>query len=218
MKSGSRGFIQNLFCKFWTFLQVSTNFGSLKQFLLFKTIRKMIKSPAQYWAKTSLRLQPTGRGVLPHAVGRKADWAMAWQPSPVGQMACAAHCNACAPRAPRRGHHAQTARGMAWWRARWRLSGGSTVARCCGRSRGGHREGAGQGGEGRGAPERREESFGTVAFARGEGAPVVVVECDEVLQLGRGKGVRKLQEIARIGGSRRSSPGNGGRWRRSAGI
>jgi hypothetical protein len=47
---------------------------------------------------------------------------------------------------------------------------------------------------------------------------VVVVECDEVLQLGRGKGVRKLQEIVRIRGSGRSSPGNGGRWRRSAGI
>jgi hypothetical protein len=49
VKSGSRGCIQNLFCKnkFWTFLQVSTNFWSLKQFLLFKTIRKMIKSPAQ---------------------------------------------------------------------------------------------------------------------------------------------------------------------------
>jgi hypothetical protein len=64
---------------------------------------------------------------------------------------------------------------------------------------------------------RREESSGTAAFA-GEGAPVVVVECDEVLQLGRGKGVRELQEIARIGGSGRSAPGNGGRWRRSAGI
>jgi hypothetical protein len=30
--------------------------------------------------------------------------------------------------------------------------------------------------------------------------------------------VRKLQEIVRIGGSGRSSQGNGGRWRRSAGI
>jgi hypothetical protein len=39
-----------------------------------------------------------------------------------------------------------------------------------------------------GATGRREESFGTAAFASGEGAPVVVVECDEVLQLGRGKG------------------------------
>jgi hypothetical protein len=40
VKIGSRGFIQNLCCKFWTFLQVSTNFESLKQFLLFKIIRK----------------------------------------------------------------------------------------------------------------------------------------------------------------------------------
>jgi hypothetical protein len=62
-----------------------------------------------------------------------------------------------------------------------------------------------------GAAGRREESFGTAVFAGAEGAPVVMVKCDEVLQLGRGKGVRKLQEIARIGGLGRSSPGNGGR-------
>jgi hypothetical protein len=76
------------------------------------------------------------------------------------------------------------------------------------------------------AAGRREESYGTTAFTGGEGASVVVVECDEVLQLGRGKGVRKLQEIVRIGGSRRSSSGmaDGGgarpkyEWRRSAGI
>jgi hypothetical protein len=69
-----------------------------------------------------------------------------------------------------------------------------------------------------GSTARREESSGTAAFTDGEGAPVVLVECDEVLQLGWGKRVRKLQEIARIGGSGRSSPGNGGQWRRSAGI
>jgi hypothetical protein len=55
-------------------------------------------------------------------------------------------------------------------------------------------------------------------FTGRERAPVVVVECDEVLQLRRGKGVRKLSEITRIGGSGRSSPWNGGRWRRSAKI
>jgi hypothetical protein len=33
---------------------------------------------------------------------------------------------------------------------------------------------------------RREESSGTAVFSGGEGAPMVVVECDEVLQLGRG--------------------------------
>jgi hypothetical protein len=94
VKSGSRGFIQNLFCKFWTFLQVSTNFGSLKQFLLLKIIRKIIKSLPQYWAESGPRLQPTGRSGLPRAVGRKAGWATAWQPSPAGQTACAARCNA----------------------------------------------------------------------------------------------------------------------------
>jgi hypothetical protein len=101
VKSGSRGFIQNLFCKFWTFLQVYTNFGSLKQFLLFKRIRKTIKSPTQYWVETGPRLQPTRRDGLPCAVGRKAGWGMAWQPRPAGQTASAARCNARSPRADR---------------------------------------------------------------------------------------------------------------------
>jgi hypothetical protein len=39
-----------------------------------------------------------------------------------------------------------------------------------------------------GAAGRWEESSVTVAFAGGEGAPVVLVKCDEVLQLERGKG------------------------------
>jgi hypothetical protein len=69
-----------------------------------------------------------------------------------------------------------------------------------------------------GSTARQEESSGTAAFTGGEEAPVVVVECDEVLQLGRVKGVRNLQKIMRIGGSGRSSPGNGGWWRRSAEI
>ncbi len=47
------------------------------------------------------------------------------------------------------------ARGTARWRARRRLGGGSTTARCCRGSRGSHGEGAGQGGRDRGAPERR---------------------------------------------------------------
>jgi hypothetical protein len=70
-----------------------------------------------------------------------------------------------ATRGRRRGHHAQTARGTAWWRAHRRLIGGSTAAMCCRRSRGGHREGAGQGGERRGAPEQRvdDEAAQTVS-------------------------------------------------------
>jgi hypothetical protein len=79
---------------------------------------------------------------------------------------------------------------------------------------------AGQVGRGGAYPRagRQEESSGTAAFAGGEGAPVVVVKCDEVLQLRRVKGVTKLQEITRIGGSGRSSMGNGKRWRRLTGI
>jgi hypothetical protein len=69
-----------------------------------------------------------------------------------------------------------------------------------------------------GSTVRQEESSGTAAFAGGEGVLVVVVRSDEVLQLRRGKGVRKSQGIARIGDSGRSSPGSGGRWRCSAGI
>jgi hypothetical protein len=45
----------------------------LLYFLEFKTIEKYLKSIAQYWAETGLRLQPTGRGGLLRAVGRKAD-------------------------------------------------------------------------------------------------------------------------------------------------
>jgi hypothetical protein len=57
------------------------------------------------------------------------------------------------------------------------------------------------------AAVRREDNSGTAAFTGGEGAPVFVIECDEDLQLRRGKRVRKLQKIVRIGGSGRSSPG-----------
>jgi hypothetical protein len=56
------------------------------------------------------------------------------------------------------------------------------------------------------------------AFIGGEGAPVVAGGGDEVLHLGRGEGVRDLQEISGIGSSGRSSPGSGGRRRCSAGI
>jgi hypothetical protein len=65
---------------------------------------------------------------------------------------------------------------------------------------------------------RQRKSFGAAMFVGGEGAPVVTGGGDEVLQLGRGEGVRDLQEISGIGSSRRSSPGSGGRRRCSAGI
>jgi hypothetical protein len=99
-------------------------------------------------------------------VSQNAGWATAWQPSPAGQPSCAACC-ARAPRARRRGHHAQTVRRTVRWRARRRLSGGSMTARCCRRSRGGHGEGVGQGGEGRGALERRVDGEATQTASSG---------------------------------------------------
>jgi hypothetical protein len=77
MKSGSKRFIQNLVCNFYTFLQVSTNFGSLTNFCDLKQLKKHLKSPAQYQAKTGPRLEPTGCGGLPRAVGQNAGWATA---------------------------------------------------------------------------------------------------------------------------------------------
>jgi hypothetical protein len=58
----------------------------------------------------------------------------------------------------------------------------SPAASCCRRSRGGHRGGAGQGGEGRGAPEQWADGE-AVVFNSGRVAPVVVDECGGVLQL-----------------------------------
>jgi hypothetical protein len=69
-----------------------------------------------------------------------------------------------------------------------------------------------------GTARRRGKSFGAAAFVGREGAPVVTGGGDEVLQLRRGEGVRKLQEIAGIGSSERSSPGRGGRQRCSVRI
>jgi hypothetical protein len=60
VRSGSRGFIQNLFCNFWTSLQVSTNFLGLKQFLEFKTIEKHLNPRAQYRAEN--RPEATAHG------------------------------------------------------------------------------------------------------------------------------------------------------------
>ncbi len=69
-----------------------------------------------------------------------------------------------------------------------------------------------------GSTVRRCQRHRAAAFVGGEGAPVVAGGGEEVLQLGRGEGVRKLQEIPGIGSSGKSSPGRGGRRRRSAEI
>jgi hypothetical protein len=84
-----------------------------------------------------------GHGGLPRVIDRNAGWATAWQPSPAGQPACAACCVRAPARSPRAGQRGGV------------LAGGMMAVRCCRRSRGGHGEGVGQGGEDRGAPERR---------------------------------------------------------------
>jgi hypothetical protein len=78
------------------------------------------------------------------------------------------------------------------WRVwRWR-DGSEPAARFTSRAPARLQGDAGQVGRGWRVPERWaagrwEESSGTVVLAGGEGAPVVVVKCGEVLQLGRGK-------------------------------
>jgi hypothetical protein len=111
----------------------------------------MIKFPAQYRAETGPRLQPTGRGGLPCAVGRKAGWATAWQPSLAGQTACAARCNARAPTQSPRADRAQDVAVAYSPAARRWLNGGKVLPEISRGPQGRCR----QGGEGRGAPERR---------------------------------------------------------------
>jgi hypothetical protein len=65
--------MQNLFHNFWTLRPVSTNFGSLNKFLLFKIIEKMIKSLAQYRARNWLWVIAHG-GWRPVLQGRPISW------------------------------------------------------------------------------------------------------------------------------------------------
>jgi hypothetical protein len=73
VSSGSRGVQQNLFCIFWIFLQVSTNLGSLKQFLEFKISENELKFAAQCRVESSPWLQRAARAAC-HArsAGRPA--------------------------------------------------------------------------------------------------------------------------------------------------
>jgi hypothetical protein len=114
VQSGSIVFIQNLFYNFWTLLQVSTNFGSLKQFLEFKTIENDLKSAAHCWAETGPRLQ-CAPGGLSHTSGRKGllGHGLVAQSSRGGGPHAA-----CALGALRRGHRAQPTHRTARWRAR----------------------------------------------------------------------------------------------------
>jgi hypothetical protein len=64
VQSGSRVFIQNFVCNFWTLLQVFMNFGSLQSFLGIKTIENNLKSTAQCWADIQPMAAAFGRGSL----------------------------------------------------------------------------------------------------------------------------------------------------------
>jgi hypothetical protein len=72
LKSGPRVFIQNLFCNFLTFLQVSMNFGSLHYFLGIKSIEERFKTTAQCRAESGLWLQCTAR--RPATRSRPKGW------------------------------------------------------------------------------------------------------------------------------------------------
>jgi hypothetical protein len=173
----------------------------LKQFLRFKSIGKAIKFPPgqnrpEATAHGAWRPATRGRPKSRLGHGLAAQLSGATGPRGLLQRARAGAVTTHRLHAGRRG-------GV--------LTGGLAVAR---RWQGvaGDLEGV------TGKVPGKEERAGKAAFTGGEGAPVVVVGCDEVLQLGRVKGARKLQEITSIGGSGRSSPGNGGRWRRSVRI
>jgi hypothetical protein len=110
VKSGSRGIQQNLFCNFWTFLQVSMNFGSLKQFLELKQLKNHLKTLHSVGPQISPRPAAHGRN-WPSPVGRATHgtstmrWAVRWR---VGRGLAggrgAARCSAPAP--PLRGGYA----------------------------------------------------------------------------------------------------------------
>jgi hypothetical protein len=109
---------------------------------------------AQCWARSSPRLQPTGRSGLLHAAGRKPGWASAWQPGPTETWPTARErardpgvLTARSPRAT----HARDGMVACSPAARWWLAGGKVLLV----SSWGHREGTGQGGRGWSSPERR---------------------------------------------------------------
>jgi hypothetical protein len=131
-KSGSRGFIQNLFCKVWTFLQVFTNFGSLPYFLEFKTIRKMIKKcrtvtglkSAHSLRHSSRRLATRGRpeGWLGHGLAAQPSRRGGLRHAETGRAPCALVVRSS------RAAHACAGAVMRSTAARWGLNGGKVLS------------------------------------------------------------------------------------------
>jgi hypothetical protein len=197
------------------------NFGSLKQFLLFKIIGKTIKFRAQYWAETGPRLQPTRRGGLLRAVGRKASGANGLR-GPL-QRARAARAPA---RSPRADHAWDSAVSLSPVARRW-LDGGkvSPVRRRARRVETGLTKTVGLRWGGRKRPARRcSTAAGSLQWSSTcvEGSCSTSVEGEEkfssnlgTAKLGgrspeRGKTVAALDKIRRGG---ETSGGRGRRYR-----
>jgi hypothetical protein len=114
---------KKLFCNFWTFLQVSMNLGSLKQFLEFKTIEKRFKIAAQCSIEIGPWLQCTARRPAMH--GRPEGR--------LGHGLAAQSSHGCGPRAacaPAWSQRVGRARGGAVAHspvARWWLAGGKVL-------------------------------------------------------------------------------------------
>jgi hypothetical protein len=186
MKGGSRGFIQNLFCKFWTFLQVSTNFGILNYFLLFKTIGKIFKSPVQCWVR--YRPEATAHGA----------WRPAMRGQPTSLLGHGLVARSSRRGGPRRGSgHAPgvltvwspfvvrawdgtVARSSA---ARWRLAGGKVLPEISRGPQGGvpGKEEVAEGHQNGGPTVRRRKWCWAAVFNGGGVASVVIVEGGGVL-------------------------------------
>jgi hypothetical protein len=171
-----------------------------------------LKIPTQYWAGNPLRGPARGVGGLFRGARRPV--------LRVGRQArlgygLAARARAPAARSPRSGQRGGgTAVGpMAVSRQQDSPESTSGAPGC--RRAGGGGGGAHPNG---GTAERQRRGLGAAALVGGEGSPVVTGVVEEVLQLGRGEGVRKLQEIPGIGSSGKSSPGRGERQRRSTEI
>jgi hypothetical protein len=104
---------KKLFCNFWTFLQVFTNFGIFHNFLELKTIENDLKSTAQCWAEIGPRLQHAAR--WPATCGRPKGR--------LGHGPTARSSRGGGPRAARV-RDGPVARSPV---ARWRLAGGKVL-------------------------------------------------------------------------------------------
>jgi hypothetical protein len=110
---------KNLVCYFWTFLQVSMNFGSLNYFYYLKQIETVLKPRAQCWARSNPGLWHTGRGSLPRTVARQSRGPRPGGPVQRGKWPVAV-CHGARQAHSRRGHLTQsTLRTARWHACRW---------------------------------------------------------------------------------------------------